>query len=399
MFTDGFGGFDRGGDVEIIDGPIFGGFGGFGGGKGKGYKGGKGKGKGGKKGGGGGCGSVQDPNDAGNLPQNLLEMSRRLAKVLRHESLELGLEPDPDGFVEVDKIMNLPEFMSYSDRDLEVVVQESFSKHKPRFLLQNREDNSVWIRATHRHTGGGIGAPPPPFLSGEGPMAISNGAPAALPALSAPSGSPPPLLPALEELPPVIPALEVPRSEEAPVPAVATGSTATPAKDVVVDDDPWARGIGPVTTFARATGSGNSGLGIAAAPAPAKPAAAVSAAGWINGHTPDHASPQVTNGVASNGVVSEAAAATAAADPPRGHDLVEAVSLPFGRHWTRHLVPRTTDQCWWSCTEEFNRSFKEATAEKAGWATYWDDTTNRQYWFHEESQEFFYSTSEVPSRR
>ena len=93
---------------------------------------------------------MQDPEDQGNLPANLISLSRLLARTLRHAS-ELQNCMDDEGWVLIESLCALPDMRNINLPDLRVVVEESFSKRKARFQLRV-EGDTQWIRATHRHT-------------------------------------------------------------------------------------------------------------------------------------------------------------------------------------------------------------------------------------------------------
>lgn len=83
------------------------------------------------------------------MPSQLLALSRSLARVLRHD-LHL-LSADEDGWCPLDEVLQLPEVTGWSEWDLETVIQESFSKDRPRFEMETRSDGR-WVRATHKHS-------------------------------------------------------------------------------------------------------------------------------------------------------------------------------------------------------------------------------------------------------
>lgn len=100
----------------------------------------------------------RDPEDMGNLPGHLEGMSRTLARILRHAAPQVGIRLHGDaGWCRLDNVLQLPDFKSFSEGDVEEVVRESYSKDRPRFELK-LEDGFSWIRATHKHTTGAAGA-------------------------------------------------------------------------------------------------------------------------------------------------------------------------------------------------------------------------------------------------
>jgi len=105
----------------------------------------------------------QDPDDQGNMPIELLSLSRNLARLLRHRSAQQGLLVNEEGWVEVRRILTLPEFRSATVDDIVIVVSESFSKRTKRFELQEVAGTTC-VRAAHKRgffgpPGAGAGAP------------------------------------------------------------------------------------------------------------------------------------------------------------------------------------------------------------------------------------------------
>ena len=103
------------------------------------------------------CVSRVDPEDKGSLRQSLLPLSRQLATRLRHDDKhgflrKMGIEMDQDGWTDLSQILSLEEFARWNTRDVREVVQESYSKDKPRFQISNR-GNRLFIRAFHKRPG------------------------------------------------------------------------------------------------------------------------------------------------------------------------------------------------------------------------------------------------------
>jgi len=90
-----------------------------------------------------------DPQDVGNLPPRLLPLSRKLATFLRHRAGGIR-EIDDEGWTPIQQVLALEDFREYNHSDLRTVVEESFSKDKPRFEIKTREDDVVLIRAAHK---------------------------------------------------------------------------------------------------------------------------------------------------------------------------------------------------------------------------------------------------------
>lgn len=94
-----------------------------------------------------------DPEDQGRLPPELVPLSRSLAMVLRHQLYHLPA--DEECWCPVDDVLRLPECEGWSLDDIDIIVRESFSKSRPRFEMDKRPDGRLWMRATHKHSGGG----------------------------------------------------------------------------------------------------------------------------------------------------------------------------------------------------------------------------------------------------
>lgn len=107
-----------------------------------------------------------DPEDAGNLPPQLLPLSRDLARLLRHQAPQRGLECRCDGgggWARMADLLRLEDLRRWTEADVFQVVRESFSKDRPRFeLAEDAESKVIWIRATHKHSLHKKGAQPPP---------------------------------------------------------------------------------------------------------------------------------------------------------------------------------------------------------------------------------------------
>ena len=125
--------------------------------------------------------AMDDGINRGNLPANLISLSRLMAKILRHET-ELEDCKDCGGWVPLDMLLRHPEMRNITLPDLRVVVEESYSRDRKRFELQLRED-AQWIRATHRHSVSGYvdscghrpdKAPGCPVMRGANPWAQSG---------------------------------------------------------------------------------------------------------------------------------------------------------------------------------------------------------------------------------
>lgn len=102
-------------------------------------------------GGGGGGRSKVDPEDQGNLPEELISISRALAGLLRHNK---DVMIDNDGWVLLADVMKMREMIGTTRMDIGVIVKESFSKSMPRFQLEKR-DADTYIRAAHKRSAGG----------------------------------------------------------------------------------------------------------------------------------------------------------------------------------------------------------------------------------------------------
>ncbi|CAE7769965.1 unnamed protein product [Symbiodinium sp. CCMP2456] len=101
------------------------------------------------------CVSRVDPEDRGSLRQSLLPLSRQLATRLRYKDgflRKMGIDMDQDGWTDLSQILSLEEFARWNTRDVKEVVQESYSKDKPRFQISDR-GNRLFIRAFHKRPG------------------------------------------------------------------------------------------------------------------------------------------------------------------------------------------------------------------------------------------------------
>jgi 2'-phosphotransferase len=75
-------------------------------------------------------------------------ISHNLSSALRHKALELGLEIDSAGYVDLNKLLKTHKFKNVTVEDVEIVVKEN---DKQRFSL--RKDNDVYyIRANQGHS-------------------------------------------------------------------------------------------------------------------------------------------------------------------------------------------------------------------------------------------------------
>ncbi|CAE7902222.1 unnamed protein product, partial [Symbiodinium necroappetens] len=101
------------------------------------------------------CVSRVDPEDRGNLRQHLLPLSRLLATRLRYKDgffRKMGIDMDQDGYIDLTQVLKLDEFQRWTALDVKEVVQESFSKDKPRFQITER-GRRLFIRAFHKRPG------------------------------------------------------------------------------------------------------------------------------------------------------------------------------------------------------------------------------------------------------
>jgi len=92
-----------------------------------------------------------DPLDEGNLPSEFMPLSRMMARVLRHSGRSAGLIIDAEGWCSLTAMLRLPDLSGWRQEDVHTVVQESFSKTRPRFELKGSGE-SLQIRATHKHS-------------------------------------------------------------------------------------------------------------------------------------------------------------------------------------------------------------------------------------------------------
>lgn len=90
-----------------------------------------------------------DPEDQGCLPEDLIWLSRTLARVLRHGAGEFGFTLDgTERWLKVSEILSHEKFAGHTEDDVKLVVKESYSKDKPRFEL--KDERGLWIRASHK---------------------------------------------------------------------------------------------------------------------------------------------------------------------------------------------------------------------------------------------------------
>lgn len=93
----------------------------------------------------------KDPRDLVDLSDDLDRLSRTLSMVLRHKAHTYGIEVDEDNWVKLSALARCDNLRTVSRDDLEAVVNESYSRSRPRFETQERD--GVWyIRATHKHS-------------------------------------------------------------------------------------------------------------------------------------------------------------------------------------------------------------------------------------------------------
>lgn len=95
-----------------------------------------------------------DPLDEGNLPPELLPLSRNLARLLRHSWTEQGLGRDGEGWMRLDEIQKLEGFTQYTLQNFRTVVEESYSHDFKRFEVEMKDDGKRWIRARHKRSSG-----------------------------------------------------------------------------------------------------------------------------------------------------------------------------------------------------------------------------------------------------
>ena len=89
----------------------------------------------------------QDSRDLGNLPDHLVPLSLHMMNVLRRD--RKGLWTDSSGWVSLRRLLQLNRFAHFSCADIETVVQESYSKSRPRFEMQSRF-GEIYVRAAHK---------------------------------------------------------------------------------------------------------------------------------------------------------------------------------------------------------------------------------------------------------
>lgn len=91
---------------------------------------------------------IEEPKQDQQLTTKEIEkISRSLSKVLRHKAKELGLDMDSEGYVKLDKLLNLSMFKGVTITEIELVVKLN---DKQRFSLKKTE-NDYLIRANQAH--------------------------------------------------------------------------------------------------------------------------------------------------------------------------------------------------------------------------------------------------------
>ncbi|KAG2197116.1 phosphotransferase KptA/Tpt1 [Mucor mucedo] len=81
-------------------------------------------------------------------PQETIQLSKALSKVLRHSAVDQQLDISPDGYVAVADLLARPRFQEFSLQDLQHVVE---TNNKKRYELTLRDD-VYYIRATQGHS-------------------------------------------------------------------------------------------------------------------------------------------------------------------------------------------------------------------------------------------------------
>ncbi|XP_021371175.1 tRNA 2'-phosphotransferase 1-like [Mizuhopecten yessoensis] len=76
-------------------------------------------------------------------------LSRFLAKLLRHDARQRGLEVSTDGYVEVEAILELPEANNSTEDDVRKIVERD---RKGRFKVKTSIFNKLQIKATQGHS-------------------------------------------------------------------------------------------------------------------------------------------------------------------------------------------------------------------------------------------------------
>ncbi|GAB1610811.1 tRNA 2'-phosphotransferase 1-like [Argonauta hians] len=108
---------------------------------------------------------IHNSNIYGNFPKKNSDnkISRRLISILRHKALNMKINIDSNGFVEVDELLRKHEFRSLSHGDIKRIVENN---DKKRFGLKY-EHNKLLIRANQGHTMGSLNLDMEPVLSPE----------------------------------------------------------------------------------------------------------------------------------------------------------------------------------------------------------------------------------------
>ncbi|KAH0482026.1 MAG: uncharacterized protein KVP18_004372 [Porospora cf. gigantea A] len=78
-----------------------------------------------------------------------VRLSKRLSWLLRHGVESRGLKLRPDGFLELEKVLKLKDFASYTSEDIEHVVEWN---NKKRFGVVRERGRITLIRAVQGHS-------------------------------------------------------------------------------------------------------------------------------------------------------------------------------------------------------------------------------------------------------
>eukprot|EP00746_Dinoflagellata_sp_MGD_P005096 gnl/MRDRNA2_/MRDRNA2_109870_c0_seq1.p1 gnl/MRDRNA2_/MRDRNA2_109870_c0~~gnl/MRDRNA2_/MRDRNA2_109870_c0_seq1.p1 ORF type:complete len:597 (-),score=115.48 gnl/MRDRNA2_/MRDRNA2_109870_c0_seq1:12-1802(-) len=97
--------------------------------------------------------------DEGDLPGRLVNFSRILGRILRHQADELGLTVNSDGYIPLGEIMQLSDrfpgqfdgLKNHTVSDVEIIVETSLSDGYPRFEMKS-VSGAKYVRARHNTT-------------------------------------------------------------------------------------------------------------------------------------------------------------------------------------------------------------------------------------------------------
>lgn len=357
---------------------------------------------------------MQDPDDQGNLPAELVDVSRTLARLLRHDRTLV----DENGWCSVKELKLLPDLFGISSQDVEIIVKESYSKSQPRFELETRHQE-MYLRAAHKRTIGvfnsrdeeprdrrelrerreprDLWAKDSPTRAGRG-VARSNLETPPARGCNPDSGqmTPPPTN---------MPAMPGTRDWLDPNARSPSPSKSSQAKSSPEASDPWRNGVADPWKKNRPPGREAPKARRSPIQEPLIDLMSADVQQIELAEVPVFPTPQVydistgdmesTASAADSealylnlGVVEEPQASAAEALVAAEADEVdEAPKISnLGNYWKQYLHEDSSKGTWWWC-ETTEAMFEDSSPEP--WVQY-EDPEGRPYWCNEETEEFFY---------